>query len=43
MTVSIGANLITGMMLGFEYAEVEEVHYIVIDILFFRLVIEIGD
>ena len=41
MSLSIGANLITGIMMGFEYAYVEEVHYVVIDILFLRLVIEV--
>jgi hypothetical protein len=41
MSISIDLNFITGLMLGFEHVCVEDSNYIVIDILFVRIVIEI--
>jgi hypothetical protein len=41
MSINIGVGLITGVMLGFEYAYVEDTHHVLIDFLFVRFVIEI--
>lgn len=40
MNVSVGLNFITGIMLGFEHVHVDEIHHIVIDLLFVRFIIE---
>jgi hypothetical protein len=40
MNVSVGMNFITGMMLGFEYVHVDNIHHIVIDLLFVRFIVE---
>ncbi len=41
MNINLSAYLITGCMLGFEHVHLDGIHYIVIDILFVRLTIEI--
>lgn len=40
MNLAIHLNLITGIMLGFEYVEVDYSRFIVIDCLFVRLTFE---
>jgi dolichyl-phosphate-mannose--protein O-mannosyl transferase len=41
MNFSISVGFITGIMLGFEHAHVDDIHYILIDVLFVRFIIEI--
>ena len=41
MNINLSAYLITGCMLGFEHVHLDGIHYIVIDILFVRLTVEI--
>lgn len=42
MNFSISLGFITGMMLGFEHAYVDDIHHLVIDIFFVRFIIEFG-
>jgi len=41
MSINLSMYLITGCMLGFEHVCVDDIHYIVIDILFVRFTVEI--
>lgn len=45
MTISLGINFITGIMFGFEHYHdsEDEVHYLIVDILFIRFLIGIGE
>jgi hypothetical protein len=42
MNIAVSAYIITGIMLGLEHVHVDNTHFVVIDILFVRLTIEIA-
>lgn len=40
MNISVGLNFITGIMLGIEHVQFENIHHLVIDLFFIRFIIE---